>query len=211
MLRADGWHIVGSSAPWEWWLDGHPGGFVSASFETLARRGASELTRVGTIDLLTVWLEALRQDGSGFRVTGSSSELPIGGGKRLDRQTGSILRLCETSATFCKKLESAALQSEFEKKQRNERQISLSAPSAPLVEPKAETIAEQLNRLREECQLSPDELVEQLSIQIDVTIDVRTVRRHLSGNSVPYPRNLWAYQRLFSKLLNRKIVISKMS
>jgi|ERR1019366_2473602 hypothetical protein len=119
-LRADGCYIVGSNAPWNWWLDGDPSEFICATFKALAIRGASELATAGIADLLIVWLEALRQDESGFRATGSSSELPIGGGERVDSLLGSIPRLCETSATFCKKLESRALQAEFEAKQRTE-------------------------------------------------------------------------------------------
>jgi hypothetical protein len=38
----------------------------------------------------------------------------------VHRLLGSILRLCETSATFCKKLEARALQAEFKEKQRND-------------------------------------------------------------------------------------------
>jgi ribosome-binding protein aMBF1 (putative translation factor) len=205
MLRADGWYIVGSDAPWDWWLDGDPSDFVSAAFGTLARRGASELPTVGATNLLIVWLEALRQDGSGFRETGSGSELPVGGGERLDRLTGSIPRLCETSATYCKKLESAALQSEFEERQRSERehQVSPPTPAVP-AEIKAETIAAQIRRLREECHLTAEELAE------EVELDSRTVQRHLAGETTPYARHVRIYEMVFSKLLSRQIVICKM-
>ncbi len=120
MLRADGWYLEGTNTPWDWWLEGGASDFICAAFGTLAKRGASELAAVGATDLLIGWLEALRQDGAGFRITGSSSELPIGGGERVHRLLGSIPRLCETSATFCKKLEARALQAEFKEKQRND-------------------------------------------------------------------------------------------
>jgi hypothetical protein len=120
MLRADGWYLDGSNAPWDWWLEGGASDFICAAFGTLARRGASELAEAGATDLLIVWLEALRQDGAGFRITGSSSELPVGGGEPVRRLLGSIPRLCETSGTFCKKLEGRALQAEFKEKQRRD-------------------------------------------------------------------------------------------
>ena len=75
----------------------------------------------------------------------------------------------------------------------------------PQVAPKTEAVGAQIDRLRKECQLTPDDLAE------GVEIDVRSVRRHLSGDSVPYDRNLWAYERLFSKLLQRQVFIRKMS
>ena len=75
----------------------------------------------------------------------------------------------------------------------------------PQVAPKAETVGEQIDRLREECNLMPDKLAEEIGL------DVRSVQRHLAGDSIPYDRHLWAYQKLFSKLLNRQVVIRKMS
>lgn len=86
--------------------------------------------------------------------------------------------------------------------QKAARPHPLPAASAP---PKPETIGEQINRLREECHLTPEELA------VKIGIDVKSVRRHLKDRSIPYERTLWAYETLFSKLLNRQIVITKMS
>ncbi len=68
-----------------------------------------------------------------------------------------------------------------------------------------ETIGSQLSALKEECRLTVEELAELIEIQ------VRSVQRHLAGDSIPYDRHLRAYEREFSKLLNRQIVIRKMS
>jgi hypothetical protein len=68
---------------------------------------------------------------------------------------------------------------------------------------KAESVAVQIDRLRRECQLPADDLAEK------VGMDIRTVRRHLNGGAIPHDRNIWAYQRVFSKLLNRQVVINK--
>jgi DNA-binding transcriptional regulator YiaG len=78
-------------------------------------------------------------------------------------------------------------------------------PLAASTAPEPDTVGAQINRLREECHLAPDELA------VKIGIDVRSVRRHLKDSSLPYDRTLWAYETLFSKLLNRKVVINKMS
>jgi hypothetical protein len=66
-------------------------------------------------------------------------------------------------------------------------------------------ISEQIEALRKECQVTLDKLAE------EIDVDVRTVRRHLRGQSIPYDRHLWAYEKVFSKLQNRKAIINKMS
>jgi hypothetical protein len=104
-----------------WWLDG-ASNYIGAAFETLARRGASEIAKEGTPDLLVFWLEALKQDGSSFQVMGHGSDPPDDGSERLHYEVGRISRLCETSANFCKKLEAQALQEEFEEKQLTKNQ-----------------------------------------------------------------------------------------
>ncbi len=69
--------------------------------------------------------------------------------------------------------------------------------------PPAETIAAQLQKLREECRWTIPDLAEAAGI------DRRTVDRHLAG-SIPYPRTISAYEKAFGKHLKRKIVINKM-
>ncbi|MFZ0321688.1 MAG: hypothetical protein WAL56_21370 [Candidatus Sulfotelmatobacter sp.] len=78
-------------------------------------------------------------------------------------------------------------------------------PAVPLLVKTEESVGEQIRRLSNECQFAPDELA------VKIGVDVRTVRRHIAGHSVPYDRTLWAYEAFFSKLLNRKVVIRKMS
>jgi hypothetical protein len=75
----------------------------------------------------------------------------------------------------------------------------------PIILPKRETVASQIEALRRECQLTADDLAGQTEI------DIRSVRRHLRGDSIPFDRNLWTYQRVFSKLLNKQVIIRKMS
>ena len=73
-----------------------------------------------------------------------------------------------------------------------------------LVPPKPETIGAQINRLREECHLTEEELAEKIDM------DIRSVQRHLANKIKPYARHLRTYERVFSKLLNKQVVIRKM-
>jgi hypothetical protein len=75
-------------------------------------------------------------------------------------------------------------------------------PDTPAKKP--DTLGAQINRLREECRLTEEELAEK------VDMDIRSVQRHLANEVIPYARNLLVYERVFSKLLNRQIVIRKM-
>ena len=76
---------------------------------------------------------------------------------------------------------------------------------AELHERESESIGSQIEQLREECGWTNEHLAEILGISL------RSVERHVSGDSMPYPRHILAYERKFSKHLNRMVVISKMS
>jgi hypothetical protein len=67
------------------------------------------------------------------------------------------------------------------------------------------TLADTIRALRDECRLTTEELAERISL------DARSVQRHIAGKTQPYARHLRAYEGLFSKLLERKIVINKLS
>ena len=106
-VRGTWQHVVSSGVSGDWRLDGDAP--LRIRFEALARRAATELPIKRSTDLLIAWLEALREDGRDFRFWDS---FPTG------YVIGNIDRLCEASANFCRKLESLALQGEFEEKQR---------------------------------------------------------------------------------------------
>jgi DNA-binding XRE family transcriptional regulator len=83
---------------------------------------------------------------------------------------------------------------------------AVSRPSAiPQVVPKPETVGAQVRHLREECHLTVEELAPK------VGLEPRSVQRHEADKAVPYARHIRAYEREFSKLLNRRVVISKLS
>jgi hypothetical protein len=106
-VRGTWQHTVGSGVVGDWRFGGDDA--LRAQFEALARRAASGLPVKRSSDLLIAWLEALRGDGRDFRFWDS---LPSG------YLIGNIDRVCEASANFCRKLESEALQLEFNEKQR---------------------------------------------------------------------------------------------
>jgi len=88
-------------------------------FEVLAKRGASEIARPGTSNLLSVWLEAVWKEDPDFRSLYLAKEVSSLAEFEQNFEIGTLDRMCQDSATFCKKLEDQALQAEFEEKQRN--------------------------------------------------------------------------------------------
>jgi len=76
------------------------------------------------------------------------------------------------------------------------------APSTPAKKP--DTLGSQINRLREECHLTEEELAEKIDI------DIRSVQRHLAGETGTVCQIPQGYETEFSKLLNRQVVIRKM-
>lgn len=78
-----------------------------------------------------------------------------------------------------------------------------SRPTASDFRP-TETIAEQIERFRRECNLSVDALANEIGVE------PRSVYRHLAGVQ-PRLAHIGAYERGFSKLLKRDVVIKKMT
>jgi hypothetical protein len=95
--------------------------FTRDTFDTLARRGASQIASAGTTDLFGAWLEAIRNEQINFRYSQHmpAVEVKEDGSKGQQYMSGSISNPCEASAILCKKLETRAIQSEFEEKQRH--------------------------------------------------------------------------------------------
>lgn len=70
--------------------------------------------------------------------------------------------------------------------------------------PDQPAIGKRIERLRIEADITQMKLCEL------VNLDPRTVQRHLAGATVPSSRIVYRYERLFSMLLKRQIVISKL-
>ena len=77
--------------------------------------------------------------------------------------------------------------------------------TVPAVSPPDETIAAQIRRFRDECRWTNEDLAEAADLS------TRQVARHVSGEAMPYKRNIGKYERVFSKKLKRQIVISEKS
>jgi len=181
---------------------------IRLEFEALARRAGPKVHPL--LDSLDGWLEAIRESG----LVDTEYERAIWGGSA---PLGSILRVCLVSADLCKQYESLALEAEriagsqhdyqgIAEQQQSQGPAVETSPgikhsSIPNAEP-VETIAAQLRRLREESRLTIQALTEALG-----DIDSRSVERHLSGDAVPRIGNIGAYERVFSNVLHRKIVI----
>jgi len=123
--------------------------------------------------------------------------------KQIRHEVSGLLRRYPAITVMPSQTPTAEVTTPESEPSNNEESVAESTTPHPSA-PRAETIAAQIQRLREECRLTTEELAEKIGIE------ARSVQRHLAG-TIPYDRHLRAYESLFSKLLNRKIVINKMS
>jgi DNA-binding transcriptional regulator YiaG len=149
-----------------------------AQFGALASRGAKWLGYA--TDLIDAWMRALMAE--------HPDSLEI-------RPNRDVLKICGASADVCEVLEARAMESATVVKPQ-----TLESQNPP---EQAETVGEQIRRLRTECRLSGEELAEATGL------DPSNVSRHETGASIPTLRHLGAYDRAFSKLLRRQILIHK--
>jgi hypothetical protein len=98
----------------------------------------------------------------------------------------------------------ATKQSDSPKSQATES-TDATDPKFALTTTAEETVAAQIKSLRDECRWTNEQLAEAADLS------ARQVARHVSGEAMPYKRNIAAYERLFSNELKRKIVIIKKS
>lgn len=119
VLRADGQRTIRSGETWQWRLTGGATQFTIQTFETLARRAASEIASAGTTNLLRAWLDAIREEHINFRSDGIATEVDDNGNNGLGYMFGTITDVCDASVILCRRLEATAIQTEFEEKQIN--------------------------------------------------------------------------------------------
>jgi hypothetical protein len=175
---------------WTWWR--FPDDSLRARLSAMALKGAKALGHNSEDD----WFDELRKARFvGFKFTGKAIEKQPDG-SMLESQSGSIDDVVKESITLCHLLE-AGLKPETE-------QPAMPKAKAPLLTPKDESVADQLRRLREESRITEEQLAE------NVGLNTRTVQRHLADDSIPYARHLTGYERVFSKLLKREVIIRKM-
>lgn len=145
--------------------------------------------------------------------------------EHIDSGGGSLVSLCEASATYCAWFDrhliersgmnredalTAAVKDAIEELQTQEsvRQQTLPIqpnpePHVPITakEPTPEPLHVQLEALRIEARMTHEDLAGELGI------DPTNVSRHMSGKSRPRLKTLGGYQRVFSKVLERKVLI----
>jgi|ERR1017187_1949211 hypothetical protein len=171
-------------------------------FTILALR-AARMLEPNAAKPVAAWLDALkRHNPPSLEVVDKSRDIGVlpSEGKEIRWIAGELHNLCTASAEYCKALELGAI---LQAKARADLETQ-NEPIPTLVEP-IESIAEQLRRLRLESRLTVEALTEALG-----GIDQRNVERHLSGETVPRIGNIGAYERVFSNVLKRNIVIARM-
>jgi ribosome-binding protein aMBF1 (putative translation factor) len=198
----------GLSATWdedfrEWELQDTPSDSVLRRFKSAAEQAASKRDKgrswPGFLSLLK------DQEHTFHEAEGGSGD-------------GCIPRVCEAAADYCESQlhydidPSVAQRLEEFRHSRIMRAFSPTPETKTTTEepppsepPRAEAIASQIDRLREECHWTMETLAAKTGLS------VRSVQRHLSGDAKPYERNIPAYERAFSKQLKRDVVIRQMS
>ena len=201
-MRAEWSHKVGSGHR-QWTVTG-AAGTATIQFEALARRGAAALPAGGGSDLFVAWLEALRV-GSGnskFKMERSGFEQDADGTEGAHHLSGFIFHVREASMNYCSEREGSARNAELRKKLRAREDRT---KASEITHPGAESAGRQIDRYRQECLMTEEDLAEQMKFT------TRTVQRHTADACRPLSRNLVGYSRLFTKLLKRQIVIKNMS
>lgn len=111
----------------------------------------------------------------------------------------------ETATDIIAQHSRARVEAQAQKEIALESAKRLTVTSHPAIPGKPEvTVASQIEDLRLECGLTQQALSDALGL------DVRTVQRHLRGESTPQRRIVAMYEKHFSKRLNRNVFISKM-
>jgi hypothetical protein len=193
-----------SSSPWNdsgdhWFLSGIGDRSISQQLLWTVERAAILMGHHGSPAALFFWLDSLKQDSPRF-IGGGTIETVVKGAVVEHSETGCIPALCLASAEYCYKLETQAIAKERGKWLPVEDTASHPPVHAPSV---AISIGDQLEELRQDCNWSIEELAEA------VKLDPTNVSRHLSGTSIPRPKNLRKYNSVFSKHLKRKVDIRR--
>lgn len=198
MLPRDSWRELA-----EQFLNAKRKSESDETFESLARRAASWLRSRPRGDLYEAWMKLIR--------------------KRNRGETPTDLARWDLSADICNLMEREGLEHEralgmWDARSAPDREFgdpigALEArpnekteapagftPTAIALE--SETTGEQIDRLRNECRLSVEQLAEM------VKIEPRSVYRHINGEAKPRIAHIGAYERAFSQVLHKPVVIS---
>jgi hypothetical protein len=220
-----------SSTGWDehgqvkWLLVGLRNPGIHTDFGLAAERAAVLLGQQPGPGTFEFWLERLKRESPNYKHKGIS-RYATNGGPDIEGEMGVVVQVCGASADQCYRLESAAIARETPKWRvigPSEETRAMQALASELrfqrfatgrLEPAIEhspphahnrSVADQLQTLRNEARLTVEQLAERVRIQ------PRSVWRHLSGTASPRIGNLGAYERAFTNLLKRKVVIGNTS
>jgi DNA-binding transcriptional regulator YiaG len=115
----------------------------------------------GGSDFIT-WLEVLRIRSGHFKFENGGIEGNADGSDGAEHLRGTLLRICSASAEYGHQLESKALDAEFRERQ-NAPQPEVTEVAEPL-QVSAESVGHQINRYREECRMTVEELAEKMEV-----------------------------------------------
>jgi hypothetical protein len=200
---------TGEYGQWSLAGSGSITGSLRARFQLRATEGGIGLGIPANVLPIVYWLHSLHQ----HLRQNKNHHTSIGGGET----GGSIKRVIEASALYCAHLQQKALErmvlTQWEQNYHATgetlaapQQLHANAPRPLVVQPEratVETTGAQINRWRAECGLTIEGLATRMGL------DTRSVQRHLADEHKPQDRHLTAYNRVFSKLLKKEIVINK--
>lgn len=186
-----------------WYLGGINRPRVHTLFRWGAERGAVLLGEPPGPATLEYWLDRLRLYSPHYQPSDKEKY-----------EIGFIRRVCLASQEYCFKLDTEYIAERRSDELQQAVLAALVASPDRATSPShgsrrnstpAETIAQQIERLRVECDWKLEVLAEMADIS------VRTAQRHVSGVTKPSARLLARYERIFSKQLKIKVVIEKLS
>lgn len=187
------------------WLIGLKSRIEDGVSKNIATRGSKEIRQCVEEERNKIVGDGLMQRIDHWAKTAESDYDAL-----LRRGEAALAESAKTISEYKQAEERLALVEEVAQKiteARNEakelRQVA-TTPKLPAAPPR-ESVAEQLERLRDECRLTVDELADKLDIE------PRSVYRHLAGTSAPRLKQIGAYERVFAEILERKIVIKTTS
>lgn len=222
-LHAKWKHPRGSPHDTRWEIAGEASAEARTQLLSLAKFAGHQLDP-DSADPLRVWLNKLKDTRPSHEM--DTREFTQADGSEISYEYGTLKELRNACANICDQLELVAMVAGVHPEAARPQGINIvrrakqqlgqllgqrSSDSSTQERPdvqdqkKKETIGAQIKRLRDECRWTLEELAEAIDN------NERTVRRHEADEVAPYARTIRAYERVFSKRLERKIVISKMS
>jgi hypothetical protein len=153
------------------------------------------LTRIPNVNLeepIIMWLNMIMDEhleGPSFEARSVQDDV------ERSFRAGTI-RLCFASAGLCARLEAKALWDEIHASQN-----AGAGPTQAIASRTSESVSQQIENFIALTELTTEKFAE------EIDLDPRTVRRHISGETIPLGRLIARYNRVLSRLLKIEVVI----